>query len=584
MDGPVGHRRDRPAVGRPGPRHVRPAPRSAVRRRRSSSATGPRRWPATTASPRGSRAELERLGRGRRVGPRLQPAPGVGRPALRRPHPRPVRPPAPAATPATRAAPTTARSPSAAPARSARGCRCGASRRRSAGAPRTSTASRCRRSSCSRSPTAACSRATPTRSTTRWPPTDKTLELVPGEHYFEDRRPRRGRRPRRRLDRGADVGSSAWPRPCGRRCRRRCPPTTSTRTAPAPGGRAPRVGRRRPRRSRASSPTTCPGVYLRNTENPVHESIGRYHPFDGDGMLHQIAFHDGRASYRNRFVRTDGFLAEQDAAESLWTGMLGAARAVQAGGRLGRPRPHEGRVEHRRRRPQRPGPHELLAVRRPLRARPAHARAARARPRGRRASRRRRASPPTPSSTSAPASCSCSATARSAPYLHLRRRRAPTASSCARSTSSCPGPRLPARHGLHRALRRSSTTCRCSGTLSCWPRACTSRASSPTCPSRFAIVRARRHRRRPLVRGRPHLRPALDQRLRGRRRGRARRLLPARPVAAASAKAADAAPGVRLPLPRPRAAPGPPAPLAVQPRRPARRPRSRSPTASWSSA
>ncbi|MEQ1787335.1 MAG: carotenoid oxygenase family protein, partial [Acidimicrobiales bacterium] len=71
-------------------------------------------------------------------------------------------------------------------------------------------------------------------------------------------------------------------------------------------------------------PADLAGVYLRNTENPVHEAIGRYHPFDGDGMLHQIAFHDGRASYRNRFVRTDGFLAEQEAAESLWTGMLGA--------------------------------------------------------------------------------------------------------------------------------------------------------------------------------------------------------------------------------------------------------------------
>ena len=71
-------------------------------------------------------------------------------------------------------------------------------------------------------------------------------------------------------------------------------------------------------------PADLSGVYLRNTENPVHPSIGRYHPFDGDGMLHQIAFHDGQASYRNRFVRTDGFLAEQDAAESLWTGMLGA--------------------------------------------------------------------------------------------------------------------------------------------------------------------------------------------------------------------------------------------------------------------
>lgn len=70
-------------------------------------------------------------------------------------------------------------------------------------------------------------------------------------------------------------------------------------------------------------PDDLEGVYLRNTENPVHPSIGRYHPFDGDGMLHQVAFAGGRASYRNRFVRTDGFLAEQRAAESLWTGMLG---------------------------------------------------------------------------------------------------------------------------------------------------------------------------------------------------------------------------------------------------------------------
>ncbi len=69
-------------------------------------------------------------------------------------------------------------------------------------------------------------------------------------------------------------------------------------------------------------PRDLNGVYLRNTENPVHESIGLYHPFDGDGMLHQIAFADGRATYRNRFVRTDGFRAEQEAAESLWTGLL----------------------------------------------------------------------------------------------------------------------------------------------------------------------------------------------------------------------------------------------------------------------
>ncbi|MCU1368032.1 MAG: putative dioxygenase, partial [Ilumatobacteraceae bacterium] len=56
-------------------------------------------------------------------------------------------------------------------------------------------------------------------------------------------------------------------------------------------------------------PADLAGVYLRNTENPVHESIGRYHPFDGDGMLHAMSFvpgdgNVGRATYRNRFVRT----------------------------------------------------------------------------------------------------------------------------------------------------------------------------------------------------------------------------------------------------------------------------------------
>ena len=69
-------------------------------------------------------------------------------------------------------------------------------------------------------------------------------------------------------------------------------------------------------------PTDIDGVYLRNTENQVHEPIGRYHPFDGDGMLHIMSFADGVAEYRNRFVRTKGFLAEQEAGRSLWAGLI----------------------------------------------------------------------------------------------------------------------------------------------------------------------------------------------------------------------------------------------------------------------
>ena len=69
-------------------------------------------------------------------------------------------------------------------------------------------------------------------------------------------------------------------------------------------------------------PADIDGVYLRNTENPVHEPIGRYHPFDGDGMIHMMSFAHGKAEYRNRFVRTRGFREEQEAGRSLWAGLM----------------------------------------------------------------------------------------------------------------------------------------------------------------------------------------------------------------------------------------------------------------------
>jgi len=68
-------------------------------------------------------------------------------------------------------------------------------------------------------------------------------------------------------------------------------------------------------------PDDVEGVYLRNTENPVYKPIGRYHPFDGDGMLHSVYVKDGAVGYRNRFVRTKAFQAEQEAGRSLWAGL-----------------------------------------------------------------------------------------------------------------------------------------------------------------------------------------------------------------------------------------------------------------------
>src|SRR5436309_15126064 len=70
------------------------------------------------------------------------------------------------------------------------------------------------------------------------------------------------------------------------------------------------------------NPPDLDGIYLRNTENPLHDALGRYHPFDGDGMVHALHFHDGRADYRNRFVRTLAFEEELEAGRGLWAGVV----------------------------------------------------------------------------------------------------------------------------------------------------------------------------------------------------------------------------------------------------------------------
>ena len=83
-------------------------------------------------------------------------------------------------------------------------------------------------------------------------------------------------------------------------------------------------------------PSDLHGVYVRNTHNQVHEPLGKYHPFDGYGMLHAMYFEHGRAEYRNRFVHTTGFLAEKGAGKSLWPGILEPdQRAFRGWGAIG---------------------------------------------------------------------------------------------------------------------------------------------------------------------------------------------------------------------------------------------------------
>ena len=108
-------------------------------------------------------------------------------------------------------------------------------------------------------------------------------------------------------------------------------------------------------------PVGLRGVYLRNTENPLHDAIGRYHPFDGDGMLHSIVFDNGRVQYRNRFVATDGLVAEADAGRALWAGLMGTARAFRKSW-LGRAHRAQGLIKHGCCRSQRPGSDQLLPM------------------------------------------------------------------------------------------------------------------------------------------------------------------------------------------------------------------------------
>ena len=69
-------------------------------------------------------------------------------------------------------------------------------------------------------------------------------------------------------------------------------------------------------------PADLDGVFVRNGPNPRYTPEGRYHWFDGDGMVHAIRFHDGKASYRNRWVATRGLETERGADATLFTGVM----------------------------------------------------------------------------------------------------------------------------------------------------------------------------------------------------------------------------------------------------------------------
>jgi len=68
-------------------------------------------------------------------------------------------------------------------------------------------------------------------------------------------------------------------------------------------------------------PRELNGTLYRNGPNPQFTPRGRYHWFDGDGMIHAFTLSDGHAHYRNRWVRTQRLAMEREAGEALFGGL-----------------------------------------------------------------------------------------------------------------------------------------------------------------------------------------------------------------------------------------------------------------------
>jgi len=66
-------------------------------------------------------------------------------------------------------------------------------------------------------------------------------------------------------------------------------------------------------------PSALRGVLYRNGPGKMEVHGTKYdHPFDGDGMVTRFAFADGEVHYKNRFVRTEEYVAEERAGRMLY--------------------------------------------------------------------------------------------------------------------------------------------------------------------------------------------------------------------------------------------------------------------------
>ncbi|MCP4211897.1 MAG: carotenoid oxygenase family protein [Halieaceae bacterium] len=72
-------------------------------------------------------------------------------------------------------------------------------------------------------------------------------------------------------------------------------------------------------------PQNLIGAYMRNGPNIAWQPDHYVYPADGDGMVHAVYFKDGRVHYRNRWIRTAGFLVEEQLGRSCY-GSVGKIR------------------------------------------------------------------------------------------------------------------------------------------------------------------------------------------------------------------------------------------------------------------
>ena len=69
-------------------------------------------------------------------------------------------------------------------------------------------------------------------------------------------------------------------------------------------------------------PADLEGMFVRNGPNLQFPPKQNYHLFEGDGMIHGVRLREGKASYRNRWVRTAAWKEENKANKALYSSIL----------------------------------------------------------------------------------------------------------------------------------------------------------------------------------------------------------------------------------------------------------------------